>query len=237
MNDSAANLILIAEDDKKTSNLLVTYLQRDGFSTAVAFDGQQALDVFHASQPQLLILDIMLPLVDGWEVCRAVRAKSNTPILFLTARDEEADRVLGLGLGGDDYVVKPFSPREVVARVKAILRRTVATIVPPIPTRSHAGLVLNLEKRRVALNGSPVALTPIEYSLLKTLMTAPGRVFSREELVEQFYPDGEIVVDRVVDVHIGKLRQKIETDPARPELILTVRGIGYQFADQEHPAP
>lgn len=231
MTIPGSTLILIAEDDKKTSSLLVAYLAREGFQTATAFDGRQALSLFEMERPRLVILDIMLPIVDGWEVCRGIRKVSNVPILFLTARDEEADRVLGLGLGGDDYVVKPFSPREVVARVKAILRRTETPELLDSSRVKHDGLVLNLEKRRVTLHGEPVSLTPFEYTLLVALMTTPGRVFLRDELLNKLYPNGEVVVDRVVDVHIGKLRQKIEIDAALPQLILTVRGIGYRFAD------
>jgi DNA-binding response OmpR family regulator len=173
----------------------------------------------------------MLPRLFGWEVCRELRRLSNTPILMLTARGEEIDRVSGLMLGADDYVAKPFSPRELVARVKAILRR-----IRPAPSssqkvRSHGGLVLDLEKRTVHLNGLPLSLTPHEYRLLQALMSAPGKVFTRSELLDHLYPMGEAVIDRVIDVHIGKLREKIEKDPARPRLILTVRGIGYQFEE------
>lgn len=225
-------LVLIVEDDRKTSSLLVAYLTREGYRTVAAYDGQQAIKLYASEQPQLLILDIMLPLLDGWEVCREIRKSSNIPVLFLTARDEESDRVLGLGLGGDDYVVKPFSPREVVARVKAILRRTAP---PPESAESlirHGPLLLDVGKRRVSLDGEPVSLTPLEYTLLTTLMSAPGRVFMRDELLSHLYPRGESVVDRVVDVHIGKLRQKIEADPTQPALIITARGTGYRFADR-----
>jgi DNA-binding response OmpR family regulator len=176
----------------------------------------------------------MLPRIDGWEVCRRLRQSSDVPILILTARGEEMDRVLGLNLCADDYVVKPFSPRELVARVKAILRRGRLGREERGKVLSHEDLVLDLEKHRVNLSGRPISLTPHEFRLLQTLMANPGRVFSREELVGRLYPKQEaVVVDRVVDVHIGKLRQKIEKDPTNPRFILTVRGIGYQFADRD----
>lgn len=236
MSSPTGPLILIVEDDNKTSSLLAAYLAREGYRTVAAFDGQQALRLFASEQPQLIILDVMVPLLDGWEVCREIRRTSTVPVLFLTARDEESDRVLGLGLGGDDYVVKPFSPREVVARVKAILRR--AAQPPELfgDTMTHGALELDAEKRRVRLGGAPVSLTPLEYTLLKTLMSAPGRVFMRDELLSHLYPRGETVVDRVVDVHVGKLRQKIEADPTQPQFIITARGTGYRFADRSAEA-
>ncbi len=178
----------------------------------------------------------MIPKVDGWEVCRRLRQTSEVPVIMLTARGEEIDRVAGLTLGADDYVVKPFSPRELVARVKAVLRR----MTPATPEKQriliHGSVVMNLEKRRLTVNDQPVSLTPHEYALMVALMSAPGRTFTRDELLDRLYPSGEaVVIDRVVDVHIGKLRQKIEPVPATPEYILTVRGIGYRFADR-HPA-
>ncbi len=223
--------ILVVEDDKKTASLVALYLEREGFKTISANDGQQALELAKRHHPIFVILDLMLPNVDGWEVCRELRHTCDVPILILTAREEEMDRVLGLSLGADDYVVKPFSPRELMARVKAILRR-----VRPEPSRakdqlSHGELTLDLEKRKVTLSGRPISLTIFEFNLLQVLMTSPGRVFSREELLDRMYPHGEAVIDRVIDVHIGKLRQKIEADLSKPRYILTVRGMGYQLAE------
>jgi DNA-binding response OmpR family regulator len=223
--------ILIAEDDKKTASLVVLYLEKEGFQTLVAHDGHQALELAARYKPGFVILDLMLPIVDGWEVCRELRRTSDVPLLILSAREDELDRVLGLTLGADDYVVKPFSPRELVARVKAILRRTRSSPTSSQSLLSYGGLVLDRDKRKVTRNGKPVVLTPSEYTLLQALMAAPGRVFSRQELLERLYPDGDAVVDRVIDVHIGKLRQKIETDAAQPGYVLTIRGIGYQFAE------
>ncbi len=227
--------ILIVEDDKKTASLVAVYLEREGFQTVVAYDGQQALELAHRDRPIFVILDLMLPLVDGWDVCRQLRRSSDVPILMLTAREEEVDRISGLTLGADDYVVKPFSPRELVARVKAILRRgRLGTTMEEKSILSHGDLLLDQEKRKVSLNDHPVPLTAHEYRLLKALMSVPGKVFTRDELVAHLYPrDEAVVIDRVIDVHIGKLRQKIEKDPSRPRYILTVRGIGYQFAESE----
>jgi DNA-binding response OmpR family regulator len=224
--------ILIVEDDKKTASLVELYLQREGFQTVVALDGREALALARLHNPILVVLDLMLPFVDGWEVCRELRGWSNVPIIMLTARGEEVDRISGLTLGADDYVVKPFSPRELVARVKAILRRTRLDTTDKKTVWTHKDLVLDLDKRRVSLGGRGISLTAHEYNLLKALMTRPGRVFSRAELLDRLYPDGEEVIDRVIDVHIGKLRQKIEEDSSQPSFILTVRGIGYQFAEE-----
>ncbi|MFW2368061.1 MAG: response regulator transcription factor, partial [Desulforhopalus sp.] len=219
-------LILIVEDDPNTSALVETYLQREGFSTLPAFDGESALSLARIHKPGFVILDVMLPKVDGWEICRHLRKESDVPILMLTAREEEMDRVMGLSLGADDYVVKPFSPRELVERVKAILRRTHPR--PPLENQilSHQGLVLDPDKCKVTLDGVFISLTTSEYKLLQALMAAPGRVFSREALLDRFYEHGETVIERVIDVHVGKLRQKIEKNPAKPRFIKTVRGFG-----------
>ena len=228
--------ILVVEDDKKTASLIKLYLEREGFQTVIAYDGQQALELAEQHRPIFVILDLMLPLVDGWEVCRRLRQSSNVPILMLTARGEEIDRISGLTLGADDYVVKPFSPRELVARVKAILRRGRSEDSGQEKILSFEELTLDLEKHKVTLEGRPVLLTPHEFKLLQMLMAAPGKVFTREELLERLYPRNEAtVIERVVDVHIGKLRQKIEKDLSNPRYVLTVRGIGYRFAERKSP--
>ncbi len=228
------DLILVVEDDKKTASLIKLYLEREGFETVIAYDGRQALELAKRYQPIFVILDLMLPLLDGWEVCRRLRQSSDVPILMLTARGEEVDRVSGLTLGADDYVVKPFSPRELVARVKAILRRGRPEVSGLGSVLSFEDLSLDLVKHKVTLGGRHVLLTPHEFKLLQTLMAAPGKVFAREELLDRLYPRNEAtVIDRVVDVHIGKLRQKIEKDLSHPRYILTVRGIGYQFAERK----
>jgi DNA-binding response OmpR family regulator len=229
--------VLIVEDDRNTAALIKTYLEKEGFEAIVAYDGEEALNIIKTSNPGFVILDIMLPKMDGWEVCRRLRNFSDVPVLMLTAREEEIDRVLGLTLGADDYVVKPFSPRELLERVKAILRRARPVQLQKRQVLSRGGLVLDPEKLKVTLHGRLVALTSHEYKLLYALMRSPGRVFSRSELLDHFYQHGEVVVDRVIDVHIGKLRQKIEPDPASPRYIQTVRGFGYRFADEETTRP
>ncbi|MGK0169623.1 MAG: DNA-binding response OmpR family regulator, partial [Gammaproteobacteria bacterium] len=226
--------VLIVEDDAKTAHLLATYLERDGFRTEIAIDGLQGLARAKAGNPSCIILDLMLPELDGWEVCREVRRESEVPILMLSAREEATDRIAGLMLGADDYVCKPFSPQEIVARVRAILRRS-SRGGPERETLGYAGLRVDTVKHRVWHDGRLVDLTPSEFLLLKTLMAAPGRVFSRSELLGKLYPNGEAVIDRVVDVHIGKLRQKVEPQAAQPAYVLTVRGVGYCFTDAPPP--
>jgi len=228
---TSSSPILIVEDDPNTSTLVATYLNREGFTTIAAFDGEQALVLARSHKPMLVILDIMLPKVDGWEIVRQLRQDSDVAILMLTAREEEIDRVLGLSLGADDYVVKPFSPRELVERVKAILRRTQPRPSPQNKVLTHGKLNLDPAKCKVTLGDKIIKLTTSEYKLLHTLMASPGQVFSRDTLLERFYEHGETVIDRVIDVHVGKLRQKIESDPAKPQCIITVRGFGYRFAE------
>lgn len=225
--------VLIVEDDHNTADLVATYLRREGFVPLLEHDGAAGLQAARRERPNLVILDLMLPNVDGLEICRQLRAESQVPILMLTAREEEIDRVLGFSLGADDYVVKPFSPRELVERVKAILRR-----VQPLPECAgrilqHGGLRLDPEKHKVTRDRQPISLTGSEYKLLYTLMASPGRVFSRGELLRDFYQHEEVVVERVIDVHINKLRQKLEPDPAKPVFIETVRGFGYRFAEAD----
>lgn len=224
--------ILVVEDDRNISSLVVQYLENAGFEAVAAFDGPEGLEMVRRRRPSLIILDLMLPDMDGWEVCREIRKQSDVPILILTAREEEMDRLLGFSLGADDYVVKPFSPRELVERVKAILRRARGGALRTGEVLHHGDLLLEPEKHKVSLKGEPIALTPSEYNLLNTLMSAPGRVFSRDELLSHLYMGGEAVVDRVIDVHIGKLRQKIERDSSRPQYIKTVHGVGYRFVEQ-----
>lgn len=224
--------VLIVEDDRNTAALVAAYLEREGFSTVVVHDGGQAIQAAADCQPVFVILDVMLPNMDGWEICRTLRKSSDVPVLMLTAREEELDRVAGLSMGADDYVVKPFSPRELVERVKAILRRIRPTSPLPPAVLVCDGLELDPVKHKVVRDGHPVMLTSSEYKLLYALMSSPGRAFSREELLSHCYRHGEVVIDRVIDVHINKLRQKIEDDSARPRFIQTVRGHGYRFSDE-----
>jgi DNA-binding response OmpR family regulator len=227
-------LIMIVEDDSKTAALIESYLQKEDFATVKASDGRMAVEEFTHHRPVFVVLDVMLPRLDGFGVCAEIRKSSNVPILFLTARDEEVDCVIGLGLGADDYVSKPFSPRELVARVKAILRRVQSAETTEVPSPSGiAGLLYDKHKRRFSIHGRSLELTPIEFTLLQALFSCPGRVFLRNELLDKVYRGGEQVVDRVIDVHVGKLRQKIGDDPSKPTFIHTVRGLGYRFADSE----
>jgi len=225
--------VLIVEDDNKTASLINLYLQREGYDTAVAVDGVEALKLARQQNPAVVILDLMLPRLDGWEVCRKLREFSDVPILMLTARGEEFDRVLGLTIGADDYMVKPFSPRELVARIKAMLRRTSMIARDRSDKLKVAGLVLDNHKHEVMVDNRHIVLTPSEFKLLRLFMDAPGRLFSRQQLLDALYPQGEEVVDRVIDVHVGKLRQKLEKDPANPRYILTIRGFGYRLAGDE----
>jgi DNA-binding response OmpR family regulator len=233
-----ASTVLIVEDDNKTATLISLYLRREGYDTAIAPDGVEALSMVRQKEPAVVILDLMLPRLDGWEVCRKIREFSDVPILMLTARGEEFDRVLGLTIGADDYMVKPFSPRELVARIRAILRR-MSTIPRDSSDKLKVGkLVLDGRKHEVSVDERRILLTPSEFKLLRLFMNAPGRLLTRERLLDALYPHGEEVVDRVIDVHIGKLRQKLEKDPADPKYILTVRGFGYRLAqDDEQEGP
>lgn len=228
------NEILVVEDDHKTSNLIGLYLAREGYKAVPAFSGRDALDLAAQRKPLLTILDVMLPDLDGWEVCRRLRKSSAIPVLMLSSLGQAQDRIKGLRLGADDYVSKPFSPNELMARVTAILRRAYV-VTPHDRILRHQELVVDLAKCKVSVDGRQVALTPSELRLLHTFIAAPGRVYTREELLSYLYPSGGVVVDRVVDVHVGKLRQKIEADPSNPRYILTARGAGYYLSDDEQP--
>ena len=225
--------VLIVEDDANTADLVALYLQREGFQALTANDGEQGLSLAERYRPDLVVLDLMLPKIDGWEVCRQLRQMSDVPVIMLTARDEEIDRVAGLTMGADDYVAKPFSPRELVARVIAVLRRTQPYRDSPGNVLHKGDILLDLDKRSLYVRERAVELTHHEYALLEALMRVPGKVFTRDELLGKIYPQDEaIVIDRVVDVHIGKLRKKIESNPSDPNYILTVRGVGYRFVER-----
>ncbi|HEY3079314.1 MAG TPA: response regulator transcription factor [Chloroflexota bacterium] len=222
--------ILIVDDDRKTVDLLRLYLEREGYHVRAAFDGRQALDQVRQATPGLVVLDLMLPRVDGLEVCRAVRASSPVPIIMLTARSTEQDKLVGLELGADDYLTKPFSPRELVARVRAVLRRSGEQPERAEPVARHGGLVIDFSRHEVFLDEQPVALTPREFRLLRVLAANPGRVFTRFELIERAFGLDYDGLERTVDVHLSSLRRKIEPDPADPTYVLTVYGVGYKFA-------
>lgn len=235
---AALDSLLVIEDDPNTRDILRLYLERAGFAVRCAADGQAGLDQALESMPALVVLDLMLPGVDGWSVCRRLRDLGDVPILILSARQEEEDRLLGLGLGADDYVVKPFSPREVVMRVQAILRRARREPAPVQQDDAGATQVLGSgpvrldpDERRVTVYGREVTLTPSEYRLLHAMMRRPGRTFDRSELLDHLYPTGGSAVPKAIDVHVGKLRQKIEPEPTQPRHLQTVRGFGYRFCE------
>lgn len=223
-----AKKILVVDDEPQIVKVLQLYLDRAGYQVVTAGDGNEAISVFDKQRPDFLILDLNLPGMDGLDVCKTIRKDSNVPILMLTARVEEADRLVGLELGADDYVVKPFSPREVVARVRTIFRRTEAQ-----PEGHHvlriADIEIDDEKHTVKEAGRLVELTPTEFNLLVTMAKSPGRVFSRLQLMEQSQGDAYEGYERTIDAHIKNLRMKLEPDSRKPKYIQTVFGIGYKL--------
>ncbi len=222
--------ILVVDDEKEIVKLLRAYLEQAGYKVAVAYDGQEALHVYRHEKPDLVVLDLNLPRMDGLDVCRTIHRESDTPIIMLTARVEETDRLIGLELGADDYVVKPFSPREVVARVRTVLRR--ARAAPAEPDILSAGEVtLDLTRHTVTVAGQPVELTPTEFELLRALVSQPGRAFSRIELLDAAQGEAYEGYERTIDAHVKNLRGKIEPDPRTPRYILTVYGVGYKFSE------
>ncbi len=224
--------ILIVEDEAPLAEAIAYALKREGYQVRIALDGQEGLRVALTEKPDLVILDLMLPKLDGWEVCRTLRAKSPLPILILTARGEEQEKVLGLELGADDYVVKPFSMRELIARVRALLRRAKRLPVLEEPEVLQSGnLILFAAEHRAELDGKELRLSPREFSLLKVLMLHKGRVLSREQLLELAWGQKEFIDPHTVDVHVHWLREKIEPDPQNPRRIVTVRGVGYRFVE------
>jgi DNA-binding response OmpR family regulator len=231
MPDTAT--ILLVDDEESIQKLLAFPLERDGFRVVPAHDGEEALDRFAQERVDLVVLDVMLPRLDGLEVCRKLRATSSVPILMLTARDDELDKVLGLELGADDYMTKPFSVREFRSRVRALLRRAAAPRHEPGGDDViHAGgLRIDPARRRVSVDGREVELTYVEFELVRALAERPGRVFTRQALLERLWGDSDYRDPRTIDVHIRHLREKLERDARRPEYIFTVRGVGYRFRD------
>lgn len=221
--------ILLIEDEAKIADLIKIYLEREGYSVFIVSDGSQAVDAFKEHQPDLVILDLMLPGLDGLEVCRLIRQISTVPVLILTAKDEETDKIIGLSIGADDYITKPFSPKELVARVKAHLRRCKYWHLQKEEILGDERLKINTGTRQVWLNGTEIKLTALEFELLSTLMSSPGRVFTREQLLDLVWGVNYVGDPRVVDVHIGNIRKKVEKDPSSPRLIKTVRDVGYKF--------
>ena len=240
IQDTSSPSVLVVDDDEKTLRLVSLYLQNDGYRVLAATRGDEALQKARTLLPELVILDLMIPGLDGLEVCRTLRNESNPLVIMLTARTTEADKIVGLDAGADDYVAKPFSPRELTARVRAVLRRSV-----PAAGSGAAGttakllcvgeLCLDRAGRRALVGDQPVFLTPIEFRLLNILLGAPGRVYSREELIERALGYDYEGIDRTIDAHIKNLRRKIEPDRAHPRFIRTVFGVGYLCAPEKAP--
>jgi two-component system response regulator ResD len=234
-NAVAGESILVVEDEDNIAKLLTMYLERDGYRVSVARDGAQGLERFEREHPDLVILDLLLPKMDGLEVCRRIRRQSFVPLLMLTAKKDETDKIVGLELGADDYMTKPFSPREMVTRVRAILRRAKQAATPAAApadgTLDFGELRLDVPRREVRVAGRLVALTAKEFDLLRTLAGSPGTVFSRDALLNQVWGYDYYGDARTVDVHVGTLRKKIEPQPSTPRWIKTVWGIGYKFDD------
>jgi two-component system, OmpR family, alkaline phosphatase synthesis response regulator PhoP len=226
--------ILVVDDEPKIAALARDYLEHAGYAVLVAADGRAAIDAVGRSRPDLVVLDLGLPEVDGLDVTREIRRTSTLPIVMLTARDDEVDKLLGLELGADDYLTKPFSPRELVARVKAVLRRADAASGPPAGRDLiRAGdVTLDVPRMRVDADGRSIDLTPTEFQLLATLAAQPGRIFTRSQLLDAVHGVAFESYERAIDTHIKNVRRKLEPDPRSPRYILTVYGVGYRFADE-----
>jgi DNA-binding response OmpR family regulator len=225
-------LILVVDDEPKIVKLTRDYLEKDGYRVVSAADGPAALAAARRERPDLVVLDLMLPGIDGWEVCRILRHESGVPIIMLTARAEESDQVVGLELGADDYVTKPFSPRTLLARVRAVLRRSQGRTAPPQVIRAGT-LELDLKAYRATLQGEALRLTPNEFKLLAVLARHPGQLFSREQLLDKVHGETGGSFDRSIDSHIKNLRRKLEANPTGARFIETVYGVGYRFIEQE----
>jgi two-component system, OmpR family, alkaline phosphatase synthesis response regulator PhoP len=230
--------ILIVDDEQNLLDLVRGYLEREGFSVSAAHDGPSAVEAARTDEPDLVVLDLMLPGFDGLEVCRRLRQFSSAYVLMLTARTDELDRVVGLEVGADDYLGKPFSPRELVARVKAMLRRprNNSSTLGGLPSPRRFGqLVIDASRHEITLDGTPVALTAREFALVTALAEQPGRVFTRGQLLEHAWGSG-YYDEHLIDVHVANLRQKLEPDPGHPVYVETVRGVGYRFGVRESAA-
>jgi len=224
--------ILVVDDDRKIVNLVSMYLRDEGYTVSVAYDGQDALNQALKNSPSLVILDLMLPKIDGSEVCRILRGHSRVPIIMLTAKTTEGDKIEGLDLGADDYVTKPFSPKELMSRVRAVLRRADESTAVQATILHYGSLSIDLLRKEVKIEDEIVHLTKTEYRILETLAKEPGRIFSRNELIQSIFGYEYHGIDRSIDVHIMNLRKKIEMDTSQFRYIVTVPGMGYRFEDR-----
>ena len=224
--------VLVVDDEPKIVQLARDYLEHAGFEVIAAADGRSAIQAIRTRRPDLVVLDLGLPELDGLDVTRTVRAEGATPIVMLTARDDELDKLLGLELGADDYITKPFSPRELVARVRAVLRRT-ERAAEPADTIAVGDLELDVPRMRTSVGGRPVQLTPTEFSLLATMARQPGRIFTRGQLLDAVRGVAFESYERAIDTHVKNLRRKLEPEPRHPRHVLTVYGVGYRLADAE----
>lgn len=224
----AGEKILIVDDDKNICELLRLYLEKEGYAVTQAYDGEAAFEAFEREKPNLVLLDVMMPRMDGWEVCRKIRERGSTPVIMLTAKGETFDKVLGLELGADDYVTKPFRIRELITRIKTVLRRTGRSAAADMLTIDN--ISINVSQAKVYKNKSEIFLTALEYRLLLTLAGHRGQVLSRNQLLEGIWDvSGDFVNDNTLTVYMKRLREKLEDNPARPKLIKTVRGLGYMM--------
>lgn len=229
------NSILIVDDDEKLCALLRSYFEEERFVVYIAHDGLEALNILRNQKPQIMLLDLMMPGMDGFEVCRRTRQFSDIPIIFLSAKDDETDRLVGLNIGGDDYVTKPFHVKEIIARVYSLLRRTRGEVLQQTTSYRVRDLTIDKEKFTVLRGGQPIVLTPTEFGLLEVLASSPDRVFSRMQLMDKIQGGYSFEgYERTIDTHIRNLRKKLEPNPAEPTYILTVYGIGYKFVGGSH---
>ncbi len=224
--------VLVVDDEIPILDAVAYNLRKEGFQPLTAEDAEQCMRLAKSEKPELIILDVMLPSASGFDICKRIRSESHTPIIMLTARADETDRVVGLELGADDYVTKPFSMRELMARVKTVLRRSNAITGNIEEVIDIGGIHIDSNRYEVSVNGNPVSLSPKEFDLLKFLARHPGQVFTRQSLLDSVWGPAAFVEDRTVDVHIRWLREKIEADPSQPRHLMTVRGIGYKFCDE-----
>ncbi len=225
-----AKKILVVDDEKRIVEILQAYLERDGYRVIAAYDGRSALELARSNSPDLIILDLMLPEVSGWDVCRELRRESDVPIIMLTARDDTTDKIIGLELGADDYVTKPFEPKEIISRARAVLRRSDVKTVSK-STLNVGEIMIDTNKRLVRRGDRNIELTPIEFDLLRVMAENPGRVYSRMQLLDKVQGDAYEGYERTVDSHIKNLRKKLELDPEHPVYIITIYGVGYKLGE------